>query len=248
MEALTDTRVRDILKQIFQDEFSALLDSKLATFTSTLDTLSSDVQQTQASCKKLEDDCKALSLENKTLHKELSELKEYSRRDDLVIYGIQPTSYTEAASSSQSDTVYNSVIDTSNDAVEEAVVQLCSDFLGIPVSKQDISVAHRLGLKKRGNSTQVQQGPSPIIVRFTHRKTRDAVLKARKHLKSVRPGVYINEHLTQENALLFRQARLLVKQKKLISTWTSNGHVYTKDSDLPLARPARICKISDLPQ
>lgn len=246
IEALTDQRVRDVLSQLFSDQISTVLDAKMLTFTTTMDNITTEHRRLQSRCDKLTEDNKVLAQENKILRKDLSDLMEYTRRDDLVLYGIEQTSYAEASSAARSDSASQPSTGASNDATEETVVQLCRESLGISITRSDISVAHRLGVKGSGSASS--RGPAPIIVRFVHRKTRDAVFRARKQLKSVRPGVYINEHLTPENALLFKQARLLVKQKKLLSAWTSNCSVFIKDSELPAARPIKVCKLLDLPQ
>ena len=77
---------------------------------------------------------------------------------------------------------------------------------------------------------------------------RDAIYAARKGLKNHVPHIYINEHLTLETARLFKTSRDMVKQKKIASTWTYNGYLFAKLSNLDTSRPIRIDKISDLPQ
>src|SRR4051812_18340168 len=90
LEVLSDSRVRYAFSQIFADQISTILDSKLTNLTSTLESISSDPKQLHQRCDKLADDNEALVQENKTLVKDLSELMEYTRRDDLVIYGVDP--------------------------------------------------------------------------------------------------------------------------------------------------------------
>ena len=60
-------------------------------------------------------------------------------------------------------------------------------------------------------------------------RIRDTIYRARLALKA-RPGLYINEHLTKSTAAIFHNARILVKQKRLLSTWTTNGVVFVKAS------------------
>jgi regulator of replication initiation timing len=249
LEALLDSRVRDALSDIFSHQISSAIDAKLATFSTTLDTIVSDFKRVQIRCDKLVEENKSLVEDNKTLRRNVSELMQYTRRNDLVIHGIEAQTFAEASSSVQQDSLSQTVTGPNSSVTEEAVIRLCRESLGVPVTKDDISVVHRLA-SKGGNATSSSssRGPAPIIVRFTRRKTRDEVFKARKQLKDARPGVYINEHLTPENASLFKQARMLVKQKKLLSAWTANCSVFVKDSELPDARYIKISNLSDLPQ
>ena len=59
--------------------------------------------------------------------------------------------------------------------------------------------------------------PSPMIVKFTNRKAEDAVFQAKLQLKQV-PGakIYFNEDLTKTASSLFRTARRLLKEKKIV--------------------------------
>lgn len=135
---------------------------------------------------------------------------------------------------------------------EDAVLKLCNDVLGVSVSRSDISVAHRLVKRRRVAPSEASQSrpetPAPLIVRFTNRRTRNAVFAARKLLANRMPGVYINEHLLPVRASLLKEARQLVKNKRLEGAWSSNGYVYIKLSNLPDSKPIRINDVKDLPR
>ena len=140
------------------------------------------------------------------------------------------------------------LLETSHSS-EEAVLKLCNNVLGIDVSKHDISVAHRIVRRGRDTTTETRPStPAPLIVRFTNRRTRNAVFAARKSLASKMPGVYINEHLLPTRAALLKEARQLVKNKKLEGAWSSNGCVYVKIANLPNSRPVKVNDLKDLPR
>lgn len=122
------------------------------------------------------------------------------------------------------------------------LLQFCNNVLDIPLTRDDISVAHRL--PKRPTDPH----PAAIIVRFTNRRARNAVYHARKTLATRKPGVYINEHLIKSRAVVLSEARKLVKAKKLQGAWTFNGAVFIRLSDLPDSRPIRVESIKDLPR
>jgi cell division protein FtsB len=252
VEVFLDSRVRDSLTLMLTPFLTQLLtttiDSKFADYTSSLSDIVKDYKIIHQRFDKLVDDNKKLADENKSLRKELDEIELYSRRDDLIIHGLGAESYSDASSSSAGPVTGGAGI--SNVATEEMVVKFCRDSLGVHVTNEDISVAHRLPTKTN-RSTSGSQGPlmpAPIIVRFTRRRIRDAVFGAKKQLKNTRPGVFINEHLTPRNAELYRQARLLVKQKKLVSAWTYNCQIFIKDSEMTDARSIKVNCLLDMPQ
>lgn len=126
-------------------------------------------------------------------------------------------------------------------SVESTFIDFCNDSLGLRVTPQDISIIHRI-------SASSKDTVRPIIVRFTNRRTRDAVYRARKLLKDHNHSsrVYISEHLTKVSAGLFYEARQLQRQNKLSSAWTQGGQVYVKfTSDLSV-RPTLVKKKLDL--
>lgn len=104
------------------------------------------------------------------------------------------------------------------ESVEQQVLSFF-DSKGITAIKEDIEACHVLKRKDK-------QKPAAVIMRFVNRKQKAAVLKQGWKLKG--SNVYINEHLTIKNSEIARNARLLKKQKKIQSTWTSNCKVFIK--------------------
>ena len=85
------------------------------------------------------------------------------------------------------------------------------------------------------------------IVRFTNRKAREAVYAARRNLRNLSEKVFINEDLDKKTADLFRQARLLIKAKRLHSAWTTSCIVYVKENSDPNCKARKIQNTTDLP-
>lgn len=73
-------------------------------------------------------------------------------------------------------------------------------------------------------------------------KHKIALLKQGILLKGLE--VYLNEHLTKRNADIAKKARLLKKQKKIQSTWTTNCKVFIKL--YATAEEARVLYIRDI--
>ena len=128
-------------------------------------------------------------------------------------------------------------------SVEASVLKLCNETLSVPVDPREISVAHRL---KAGKNDKYR----PVIVRFTNRRVRDEVLRAKKKLIVPRNNmttdsaraekVFISEHLTRNVSILFFEARKLVKEKKIASAWTHKGLVNIKHTTDAQEKPTVI--------
>ena len=157
-----------------------------------------------------------LRSDNNNLHRSLAAaerrieaLEAYSMRPDIIICGLPMSSFAKAAAS----TVSQSTTQSSEyaDATEAAVLKLFNEDLNIAVTRQGISAVRRLPKRWKDDMT-----PAPVVVRFTNLRTRDTIYRARIALKA-RPDLYINEHLTKSTAALFHDARILIKQKRLLS-------------------------------
>jgi hypothetical protein len=255
IDALLDPKVIEALGKALGATISTIveqsIDSKFATLMGTVKGLTERVSKLESSVKKLDDD-------NRELHSQINRMEGYTRGENLILHGLKESCFAEAASASalgqgsqdgvmlSSGSMGESVGPTeTSEHVERAVIQFCSTALNVHLTRSDISVAHRL---KKKNLPGRPDQPAPIIVRFANRRSRNAVYAARKTLRQSCPGAYVNEHLTQENAALFRTARQLIKSKKIQRAWTTNGNVFIKISDMPGTVPIRVNDMKDLPQ
>ena len=99
----------------------------------------------------------------------------------------------------------------------------CNSLVGLssPVRPEDIDVSHPLK-SRRSDAKPVH------IVRFVHRKTKFAVLTAKKaepnrQFKFRNQDVYINEHLNKPNRALFAAAAEKKRNLQYKFLWTKNG-------------------------
>ena len=153
----------------------------------------------------------------------LDELERYSRRDNLIISGLPEGSYAEAGTSSIGSPDDESPVESST-ATEKTVLRLLKNTMGLDISAGDITIAHRLKKGKR-DSTR------PIIVRLLNKRIRDSILRAKKSLRSLggsNGNIYISEHLTQSASALLFEARKAIRDKKIASAWSMNGHIFIK--------------------
>lgn len=109
--------------------------------------------------------------------------------------------------------------------------------IGIEMNESDIDYVSRAGTF-RVEMAENRHLPRPVVVRFLRRSKRNEFLKnakVRRHLQTQdlelsghSQKIYINERLTRENRLLFRDARRSTKEAGFKYCWTSNGTVYIR--------------------
>ena len=173
--------------------------------------------------------------------KQLEELEQYGRRENLEIHGI-PLADNE---------------DTGK------IVQNVAKALKVQLSKSDISTSHRLfnsnlndqhqkllNHRDQQPSAMRRNQPPPIIVRFCNRDKRNEMFSKRLKLKSVSNEIYpkpnaeilaIRENLTKFRKFLFSEANKVKHALCYQFLWTRQGQIFLrKDST------SRIIKISNL--
>jgi hypothetical protein len=216
--------------------------------------LSKRIEELSATVKSLKESNDTLLKKSTDAEHEISELRKrvaasevriedvdiYSRSHDLIIRGLPESSYAERASAA-SNTTSTSDVAESSAALDSAIIELCNQKLGVSIDRIDISVAHRL-------RASAQDRCRPVIVRFTSRRARDAVFRAKKELKSLPRGnaIFISEHLTRSASTLFFEARKLLREKKIAATWTSSGLVNIKMTTEASERPTVIRSLTEL--
>lgn len=133
-------------------------------------------------------------------------LEQYTRRDNLRIFGIEEDQEED------------------EDVLQAKVLEVAAD-VGVKLEADDISIAHRLG--KTGERSR------PVIVRFCHRKKRNAVLKNKKELKNKNKKIFINEDLTPLRSVLLKMTK---EQAEVRNVTTRDGRIlaWLVDRDRPV--------------
>ena len=164
-------------------------------------------------------DEKILQLEEK-----IDDLEQYTRKDDIVIAGLQTRHLSYARAASRGDEAHGeNASSTEVDFLEKQVVDFFKQN-GIEFSSNNISTCHTLGKPRDGIKRM-------ILVRFTNRKIKEHILRNKKKLKGT--GVFVNEHLSKKNVDISIFARTLRRQNKIQNTWTRNCKVYIKTNGVP---------------
>lgn len=188
----------------------------------------SAVKQQQKGLLGLLEEVKALRIQNAEkdrrlveLENRVADLEQYSRINDVIVTGlrIKPRSYARAVTTDNGGEPGEQ-----DDRSAEQQVAAVFHSKGIEVDLNNIEACHPLPRKSDGKT-------STIIMRFVNRKHKSALLKQGRKLKGT--NVFINEHLTKRNSDIARKARILKKQGKIQSTWTSNCKVLIKLNGTP---------------
>ncbi|XP_040072699.1 uncharacterized protein LOC115313728 [Ixodes scapularis] len=151
-----------------------------------------------------------LADELRTVKKELLDLQQYSRTNNLEIKGLPQNP---------------------NEDLETLVAKLAG-CAGVQACPADIDVVHRVPSK-----TMV--GVQNMIVKFVRRSVRDEVLSKTKkrRLTSAHLGfetsvpVYINEHLCLENKVLLSKAIRCKKEKGWKFAWVSQSRIFMRKNE-----------------
>lgn len=189
----------------------------------------SAVRQQQKDIMELVGEVKQLRIQNaekdkriQQLESRVADLEQYTRVNNVIVTGlrIKPRSYARA-------------VTTANEGGEPGELDVLStekqvaEFLwskGIELDCNNIEACHPLTRRNDSNKPAV-------ILRFTNRKHKAALLKQGRKLKGT--DVFMNEHLAKHNSDIAWKARQLKKQKKIQNTWTSNCKVFIKLNGTP---------------
>lgn len=128
-------------------------------------------------------------------------------------------------------------------------VLLLSKKIGVDVTELDIDGTYRAGPKRTpkenaGDSPESYTGkknlPRPLVVRLIRRAKRDEIMKAAKSRKPLTTegflygptrDFFVNERLTKENRLLFRQTKLRASEHNFRFVWVRDGSILVRKAE-----------------
>lgn len=194
--------IAELLKTSFQPQLTEMVGSII---NGVLEGLQSTVITLQNEIKELRMENNELKSKVLALETKADAAEQYSRRNCLRVAGVpEPTS-------------------GQTENTDEYVLKLTHD-LGVDVDLNDIERSHRIGRPRALGR------PRDIIVKFVSYRVRRKVYGVRTQTKAKGlMGVYINEDLTRQRSQLLRKARKMVKNKNLLSSWSSDGTILVRD-------------------
>jgi hypothetical protein len=224
--ALENDEVVTKLASALSTHIDLVLEEKLSSIVKKLDLFAADNKALRSKVVTLEQENVKLKEMNDDLYHKFGNLKmsvnmleQTSRKCNVVISGVKETFAERTTEASDGETA---PANTREDTVR-TVCTLLGEACNITASPSDIQFATRLKSKR--------EGPRPLLVGFFSPALRSSVMSARKPKQTLSfrgSSFYINDHLTQLNASLSRNARTLVKQGHAHSTWTRDGQVFIK--------------------
>lgn len=151
----------------------------------------------------------ALTTEVTSLKNRVRSLEQYSRKNNVEIYGIPETP-------------------------KENAMELVKDVgtaLGLEIQEADISIAHRVPAFKKDR-------PPSLIVQFARRTTRDSLLNRFKEKKGMTAqqvhkafpaqNIYVNEHLAPENKHFLAKLKQKCKDVGYDYAWCRDGRFFVR--------------------
>ena len=135
------------------------------------------------------------------LRDRVAEQEQYSRRNNIRIFGLRE----EEGSQGRGENVFDTL---------RVVLKFLNTRLMLRVSEQDVCVCHRLGEKAEGRNRA-------IIVKFVQRMTRIRILQNKHMLRG--SHIVIAEDLSPERSRLFFELREAIGARNV---WTREGKIF----------------------
>lgn len=212
--------------QQLQQVFVSMKD-EMCSFTKALNSTSQDIDQFRTDLTDMKRQLKELDgykIEVTNLRAEVAELRlALSSREQRALL---------------KDIEINGITEQKEENLQQ-IVTVISSKLGVELDPRDVDDVRRVGL--RGGGAGGLERPRPVVITFTRRAARDQMLRASRVRRGLTTDainiggnsrrVYINEHLTKANRVLFSKARSVGSELNFKYVWTSNGGILMRRSD-----------------
>ncbi|XP_045452745.1 uncharacterized protein LOC123661849 [Melitaea cinxia] len=172
-----------------------------------------DLEKSVQFHKSLETRIKFLENEHKLLKIELNSNYQRDRLLNLEVFGV---------------------IETRNENLPDLILSIAKHAC-VKIDSDDILEVNRITPKNN-----VQGRPRNIIVKMKSRLLKENIISGirKKHIMNQDLGivgntsrVYVNEHLTQFNKILFKKCREAANHKSYQYVWTKNGRIFVRRND-----------------
>lgn len=178
------------------------------------DDLNDRVTKVTASTSSNAQECSALQAEIAKLQHESNAQQQRERSNNLEIMGVP---------------------DKMNENLHTYVEKI-AHFAGVQLNSQDIIYVIRIQPRNANTGR-----PKNIIAKFNSKMLRDSILsgiRKKKGLTTADIGIsgslhriYLNEHLTLSNKILYKTTRETAKVKKFQYTWIRDGKIFVRKND-----------------
>ena len=224
-----DKKVSEQAKSLSKIEKSVdEVEGKVLVLENNTDKMKDEIQQLKTSEVDLRSELESLKETIRKIDKKTDENNQYSRRENIRIYGVEEQKVT-------TEDGFTKTLETDNMCLAK-VLSVFNSKMGLQINDTDIAAVHRLG--KIDPSMKAGRA---IIVRFVSRRVRDQVLMQRKMI--FKTGIVITEDLSPKQYNLLTQ----VKSDKEVckSAWTRNGVVFMKTHSEHIVKVLEPADIND---
>lgn len=212
-----------------------------------------DMAEIKSSLKILAD---GMALCNTRLDNFDSRIQSLEERDTVILSLQDEVSQLKHQLNYQSQNLLNKeleilgVKEATNENLEH-IIMVAASKVGVNLPECEIDWVMRAGPKHGRSNSKATQSPRPIIAKLSRKTKRDEILKAAKvrrhsltsadlNLPDPPNKIYINEHLTKANRLLFRDARLKARESGFRFCWVTNGRIHLRRDEGKPAIPINI--------
>ena len=221
-----------VLKEMFES-YNTMMADKVGTLFDGFNSLLNTDYVKREDYDKLRNQCNndtaELNTANETMANNLDNVAQYSRRDNIKIIGVE---YNEG------EDIENIVLDIAKDA-------------GVPLTKEDISIAHRINTKSDATSTtetNMQRKPKKIpsiVARITNRKKRNELFEARKKIQENPNATYREAKIYDDVTPLRSRILYALRNKKKSGetedkmykfVWTRDGKILVRTEEESLRK------------
>ena len=218
---LNNTFVNDQLLNQLPDNNESLINAKLIELENTIEILKSENKKNQFEINEIKIQLDESWEATETLERELNQLNQYNRRENIEISGIP---------------------DSFDHELEKTVISILRRIGVENLEYFEIAACHRLKKRK-------EEKYASVIVRFINRKRAIQCFKNRKYIKETItefPGLYIFENLCPRYRSIFEACTDLKNNGEINKIWTFNGCINIKTSNNTYERPKKLFHINDL--
>lgn len=248
----------------FRDEIMSLIKESFLTQNESLIRLQEDMNIIKNQMQDIKHSHEVMVLEHKKLKEEFSQLKTTTDNEINLLQG-NLTQANDTISNLSRQLSINDQLARMNNLEISGVPLMKSENLhnilhnvavkvGITITSADVDYIHRVR-RYPSKDGETAAGLTPnIIVRFTRRRCKGdmiAAVRARRGLTTADLGidgpakpVFVNDHLTPHNKMLYRQARTLGKENGYKFIWLNDCKIFLRKNEV--SKSITIANESDL--
>lgn len=248
----------DLFKELknFQSSTHAMLDKWFSKQDDKFSLLVNEFENLKTSISFVNKQYEDLKQDTQNLTKQISSLEVNMTRveqHDSQISQLEAKIDLMEQQARQTNIEINNLPEKKNENLLSVIIAI-GDLVKFPVTQRDIVAVHRVP-----HANANTRRPKNVVVKFVTRVVRDNFISAARTAKKITSDkinisgttqrIYVNEHLTLKNKMIFRETREVAKQKGFKFVWVKHGVVLVRASETSPVQAVRnagdITKLKD---